>query len=52
MAVQRVSATFPRREQQRCSELCATEAKRAGNKQYTDQRMVEMDNKLSKTERS
>ncbi len=49
-AVRLVSATSPLGQQQRRGELRAVEAKRAGNEQYTDQRMVEMDNKLSKTE--
>ncbi len=52
MAVRLASATLRWREQQRRSELCAAEAKRAETKQYTDQRMVEMDNKLSKTKAS
>ncbi len=48
--VRLVSATSPLASQQRRGELRAVEAKRAGNEAITDQRMVEMDNKLSKTE--
>ncbi len=50
--VRLVSATSRWRQQQRRGELRAVEAKRAETKQYTDQRMVEMDNKLSKTKAS